>query len=48
MRNLSDSKIYEEELMRQKRQKTASFLKETRESETTTCFKQQQQLQNMS
>jgi len=35
VRNLSDSRIYEEEQMKQKKQKTASFLNETRESEAT-------------
>jgi len=37
--NLSDSEIYKEKQTRQKRQKTASSFKETRESETIICFK---------
>jgi len=44
MKNLSDSRIYEEEQMRQKRQKTANFLNKTRESEATKCLEQKQQL----
>jgi len=37
--NLSDSEIYKEKQIRQKRQKTASFLEKTKESEATTCLK---------
>jgi len=48
MRNLSDSKIYKEKQMRQKRQKTASFFKKTKESEATIHLKWKQQSQNMS
>jgi len=33
VKNLSDSRIYKEEQMKQKKQKTASFLNKTRESE---------------
>ena len=43
MKNLSDSKTYEEEQMMQQSQKTASFFNETRESEATECLKQQEQ-----
>jgi len=40
MKNLSDSRTYEEEQMVQQSQKTASFLNKTRESEATECLKQ--------
>jgi len=37
--NLSDSEIYKEKQMKQKKQKTASFLEKTKESEAATCLK---------
>jgi len=39
MMNFDDSRIYEKEQIKQKKQKTASFLEKTRESEATICFK---------
>jgi len=47
VKNLSGSEIYEEEWMKQKKQKTANFLKKTRESEATICFKWKQWSQDM-
>jgi len=40
VKNLSDLRIYEEEQTKQKKQKTASFLKKTRESEAIECLEQ--------
>jgi len=38
VRNLSNSKIYKEKQIKQKRQKIANFLKKTRESEAVICL----------
>jgi len=40
MKNLSDSEIYKEEWIKQKKQKTVNFLEKIKESEATTCLKQ--------
>ena len=40
MKNLSDSRIYEEKQMKQRRQKTANFFNEVEKSETVKHLKQ--------